>query len=169
MPLGHNAWQYVTTDGQSASLSWNKAPIWGLRPDLYYCQTVAGLLTRGRACRLPVPQSAVISLLSVCIIYILYVIKCMYIQYIQGLSQSRLSTTDHVLSLVAPATTAVQSLERSYAWWPPRLSLLYFLLQLISKLVSVITSRLGQRIKRRSFLYSDNFHGNVFVCEGVTQ
>jgi hypothetical protein len=25
---------YVTTDGQSASLSWNKAPIWGLRPDL---------------------------------------------------------------------------------------------------------------------------------------
>jgi hypothetical protein len=33
---------YVTTDGQSASLSWNKAPIWGLRPDFYY-QTVAGL------------------------------------------------------------------------------------------------------------------------------
>jgi hypothetical protein len=35
---------YITTDGQSASLSWNKAPIWGLRPDLDYCQTVAGLL-----------------------------------------------------------------------------------------------------------------------------
>jgi hypothetical protein len=33
---------YVTTDGLSASLSWNKAPIWGLRPDLYYCQTLAG-------------------------------------------------------------------------------------------------------------------------------
>jgi hypothetical protein len=32
---------------QSASLSWNKAPIWGLRPDLYYCQTVAGLLMWG--------------------------------------------------------------------------------------------------------------------------
>jgi hypothetical protein len=27
---------YVTTDGQPASLSWYKAPIWGLRPDLYY-------------------------------------------------------------------------------------------------------------------------------------
>jgi hypothetical protein len=27
---------YVTTDGQSASLSWNKAPIWGLRPDFHY-------------------------------------------------------------------------------------------------------------------------------------
>jgi hypothetical protein len=38
---------YVTTDGQSASLSWNKAPIWGLWPDFYYCQTVAGLLIWG--------------------------------------------------------------------------------------------------------------------------
>jgi hypothetical protein len=27
---------YVTTDGQSASLSWYKAPIWGLRPDFYF-------------------------------------------------------------------------------------------------------------------------------------
>jgi hypothetical protein len=35
---------YVTTDGQSASLSWSKVSIWGLRPELYYCQTVAGLL-----------------------------------------------------------------------------------------------------------------------------
>jgi hypothetical protein len=26
---------YVTTDTQSASFSWNKAPIWGLRPDIY--------------------------------------------------------------------------------------------------------------------------------------
>jgi hypothetical protein len=38
---------YITTDGQPASLSWNKAPIWDLRPDLYYCQTVAGLLMLG--------------------------------------------------------------------------------------------------------------------------
>jgi hypothetical protein len=35
---------FVTTDGQSASVSWNKAPIWGLPPDSYYCQTVRGLL-----------------------------------------------------------------------------------------------------------------------------
>jgi hypothetical protein len=35
---------YITTDGQSASLSWNKPPIWGLRPHFYYCQTVDGLL-----------------------------------------------------------------------------------------------------------------------------
>jgi hypothetical protein len=26
----------VTTDGQSASLSWIKAPMWGLRPDICY-------------------------------------------------------------------------------------------------------------------------------------
>jgi hypothetical protein len=38
---------YVTTDGQSASLSWNKAPIWGLGPDLNYCQTGGGLLIWG--------------------------------------------------------------------------------------------------------------------------
>jgi hypothetical protein len=38
---------YITTDGQSASLSWNKAPIWGLLPDFYYSQTVAGLLMWG--------------------------------------------------------------------------------------------------------------------------
>jgi hypothetical protein len=35
---------YVTTDDQSASLSWNKASIWGLRPHFYYYQTVASLL-----------------------------------------------------------------------------------------------------------------------------
>jgi hypothetical protein len=35
---------YVTTDGQSASLSWCEAPIWGPRLDFYYCQTVACLL-----------------------------------------------------------------------------------------------------------------------------
>jgi hypothetical protein len=31
----------------SVSPSWSKAPIWGLRPDLYYCWTVAGLLMWG--------------------------------------------------------------------------------------------------------------------------
>jgi hypothetical protein len=31
----------------SVSLSWCQAPIWGLRPDFYYCQTVAGLLMWG--------------------------------------------------------------------------------------------------------------------------
>jgi hypothetical protein len=38
---------YVTSDGQLASLSWNKAPIWDLRPDFYYRRTVAGLLMWG--------------------------------------------------------------------------------------------------------------------------
>jgi hypothetical protein len=38
---------YVTTVDQPASLSWNKAPFWGLRPDFYYCLTVAGLLIWG--------------------------------------------------------------------------------------------------------------------------
>jgi hypothetical protein len=38
---------YVTTDGHSASVSWNKAPIWGLWPDFYYCKKFAGLLMWG--------------------------------------------------------------------------------------------------------------------------
>jgi hypothetical protein len=38
---------YVTTDGQPASLSWNKAPIWGLRSDLDYFLTVEGFLVWG--------------------------------------------------------------------------------------------------------------------------
>jgi hypothetical protein len=38
---------YFTNDGQSASLSWNKAPILGLRLNFYYCQTFAGLLMWG--------------------------------------------------------------------------------------------------------------------------
>jgi hypothetical protein len=45
---------YITTDSQSASLSWNKAPIWGLRPDIYLSLTITALflwassLTKGR-------------------------------------------------------------------------------------------------------------------------
>jgi hypothetical protein len=39
---------YVTTDGQPASLSWNKAPIRGLRPDLYYMSDSYGLVLVGR-------------------------------------------------------------------------------------------------------------------------
>jgi hypothetical protein len=38
---------YIATNGQPASLSWNKAPIWGLRPDLCFCLTFAGLFMWG--------------------------------------------------------------------------------------------------------------------------
>jgi hypothetical protein len=38
-----------------------------------------------------------------------------YVQYVQGLCQSRLGRADYALLLVATATTAVYSLERSYA------------------------------------------------------
>jgi hypothetical protein len=37
----------VMTDGQLANLSWNKAPIWGLRPDFYYRRIIVGLLMLG--------------------------------------------------------------------------------------------------------------------------
>jgi hypothetical protein len=38
---------YIMTDGQSASLSSNKAPMWDLRPDLFYFLPVEGLLMWG--------------------------------------------------------------------------------------------------------------------------
>jgi hypothetical protein len=38
---------YVTTDGQPASLSWNKEPICGLRPDIYYLCDSYGLVLVG--------------------------------------------------------------------------------------------------------------------------
>jgi hypothetical protein len=75
------------TNGYSASLSWNKAPIWVLRPDIYYCQTVAGLLMWGALfdermgllfARVTVSSNKSV----VCTIYILHGIKCLYVQYI---------------------------------------------------------------------------------------
>jgi hypothetical protein len=74
---------------------------------LQACWCGALCLPRGRICRLPESQSAVISLSSLRTTYILNVIKCMYMKHVQGLCQSRLSTADHALSLVAPPTTAV--------------------------------------------------------------
>jgi hypothetical protein len=35
---------YVTNDDQLANLSWCQGPIWGSRPNFYFCQTVSGLL-----------------------------------------------------------------------------------------------------------------------------
>jgi hypothetical protein len=35
---------YFATNGQSAGLSWYRAPIWGPWPDFYYCRTFAVLL-----------------------------------------------------------------------------------------------------------------------------
>jgi hypothetical protein len=87
-------------------------PFGALRSDLYYCQTVAGLFVWGalsdERTGLSFTRVTVSSNKSVvCTIYTLHVIKCLYIQLIQGLYQCRLSTADHALSLVAPATTAV--------------------------------------------------------------
>jgi hypothetical protein len=77
---------YVTTDGQSASLSWNKAPIWGLRPDSHYCRTIAGLLIWG----LWWEDGSVFYNVQ-CTIYLHF--ACYYMnvctQYIQGFCQCR--------------------------------------------------------------------------------
>jgi hypothetical protein len=40
---------YITTDGQSASLSWNKAPIWDLRPDFLLLSDSCWFVDVGRS------------------------------------------------------------------------------------------------------------------------
>jgi hypothetical protein len=44
---GSESESYITTNGQSASLSLNKSPIWGLRSNFYYSQTFTDLLMWG--------------------------------------------------------------------------------------------------------------------------
>jgi hypothetical protein len=92
--------------------------VWHLR----VCPHGAPYLTRGRVCTVSESQSEVTSRLSVRRKYLhvtcYYVCIWIYNIYIAS-CQSRLGTGDHVLSFVAPATTAVYSLERSYAWPPP--------------------------------------------------
>jgi hypothetical protein len=69
-----------------------------------------------------------------------------------------------VLTLLLTAAT------KSYLQSPLQLSYnSLFYSWLTSKLVSVITSRHRSHRKHCSLLYSSRFHGNVFVCEGVTQ
>jgi hypothetical protein len=102
--------------------------VWRLQA--FWCGAFS--LTRGRVCHLPESQSAVLSLLSVCTIYILHVIKRMYIcMYVYTLYARPLSVqaqySRYGLLLIASATTAIYSLERSHAWPPPSLRLLYFL------------------------------------------
>jgi hypothetical protein len=90
---------YVKTDDQSASLSWNKAPIWGLRPDFHYLQTIGGLLIWGALSDDRTGLSFTMNNM-----YNTFTFTCYYLNvYIQGLCQSRLSTANHILSVVASA------------------------------------------------------------------
>jgi hypothetical protein len=76
-----------------------KHPFWDLRPDFFFCLTVAGLLIWGALSDKRTGLSF--------IMYNILKFKCYYMniytQYKKGFCQSRLSTADHVLSLVAPA------------------------------------------------------------------
>jgi hypothetical protein len=40
---------YITTDGESASLSWNEAPIWDLRPDFLLLSDICGFVDVGHS------------------------------------------------------------------------------------------------------------------------
>jgi hypothetical protein len=127
-------------------VSRNKAPIWGLRPDFYCCQTLrvcwyeALSLTIGRVCRLQlllVLASAVI------------------------LGPESRGTRDHILlSQIRyfPSRRLLRfaGLRWRYSTPPPQ----------TPKSVSVVTSRHGPRRIHHSILYSNRFRGNVFICDG---
>jgi hypothetical protein len=64
---------YFTTDGQSVSMSWYRAPLWDLQPDITSCRNVAvwnlrscfcgaPSLARGRVCNLQCNQWRLINL-----------------------------------------------------------------------------------------------------------
>jgi hypothetical protein len=68
--LGSGSRSYFTTDSQSVSMSWYRAPLWDLRPDIISCRNVvvrnlrycicgAPSLTRGRVCNLQCNYSMV--------------------------------------------------------------------------------------------------------------
>jgi hypothetical protein len=88
---------YITTDGQSASMSWCQAPIWGLWPDYYYCQTIAVLLTWAS---LSDERSGLsFTMYNVQYIYILHVILRYSHTLSLSLSLSFTHTHTHTLSL----------------------------------------------------------------------
>jgi hypothetical protein len=50
---GEVRWDYFTTDGQSVSMSWYRAALWDLRPDITSCQNVAVRNLRSCFCGAP--------------------------------------------------------------------------------------------------------------------
>jgi hypothetical protein len=42
------SWSYFTTDGQSVSMSWCQAPLWGPWPDPFFCRKIVLLFVVGR-------------------------------------------------------------------------------------------------------------------------
>jgi hypothetical protein len=138
---------YVTTDGQSASLSWHKAPIWGLRPDFYYCQAVAGLLMWDGLSNERTGMSFIFaagprqrSHSRVQVPWDLW--TYFYCLWLESSFSSPPTTRRVTVVVFGPACKWV--LCRS------------------SKSVSVITSWHGLHTKHRSF-YSNCFRGNLFV------
>jgi hypothetical protein len=106
----------VTTDGQSVSLSWCRAPF-GAHDQKLSTVWQLGYFEVGRPlwrragyviCRSLCLSPSTVDRQQMKYIQLRLVNRTyVYIQYIQGLCQSRLRTTDHALSWVAQATTAV--------------------------------------------------------------
>jgi hypothetical protein len=107
--LNESSRSYVTTDGQSASLFWGQAPIWGPRPEFFtfkqlqFFRCVAPFVTRERVCRLQlllVLASAVI-------------LGCesfgTHAQILISQTRDSPNLEDHVSVFISPRNTVAQS------------------------------------------------------------
>jgi hypothetical protein len=79
----------VTTDGQSASLSWCQVPIWDLRPDFFLSDSCK-FVDVGRPLRRE-DGSVFYNVQSTIYLHFTYYYRNVYTQYIQGFSHSSLT------------------------------------------------------------------------------
>jgi hypothetical protein len=132
----------------------NKAPIWGLRPDFYYRRTVAGLLMWGALSDGRTGLSFTIAA-GPC--------QCSHSLVWAPLDlRPYFTVSDLRLPILSPPTTRRVTVEV----FDPASTRVFLA---TTNLVLVITSQLRPLRKDSTLLYSNCFHGNAFICEGITQ
>jgi hypothetical protein len=149
---------HVTTDGHSANLSWCQEPIWGFRPDFYYCQTATGLLMWGALSdeRTGLPFTIADGPRQRSQFWV-WVSRDSWPYHFA--SDSRLPQPGGPgprIYIPKEQGGPVISPDTGYC-------------QLTFKPVPLITHWHGPNRKHCLLLYSNRFRGNVFICEGVTQ
>jgi hypothetical protein len=95
----------------TVSQSWNKALIWGLRPDLHYCQTVAGLMIWGALSDEPTGLPFTIASGP----------RQRSHSWVRVLWDSRpyFTVSDSRLPFSSPPTTRIATVEVFYSLWKP--------------------------------------------------
>jgi hypothetical protein len=117
------SWSHVTTDGQSAST--RLGAHCRIFDQILILSEICCLVSVGRPLWREVGSVSCQSLSTVllhCTVLYFFYMSHVFCIYIYRPSQPRLSTAEHTPSFVAYTTTAVKTLQRSYAWPPPNSS-----------------------------------------------